>query len=496
MEQGVNLADYGHGTGFGDAEMNSAPQSAQEVNELSKALEAGSTTGAQTWDSTDQSGAPLKVESLEKNLKVLTFSESDIKFWKRIPKAPAFNTVEEYLQLDSYGDDRGGFTNEGELPEEEDSTYIRKAELVKFLGVTKSVTHPMTLVKNYIGNAVQREVTNGIQWILRKADKSLFRGNADIVSQEFNGLYTQHYKNGGYATLDAYQKNNQLVIDMRGSRLDEASIEDAALAIIRNFGHANLLVGPPSVLSNFVKNFHDKKLITPNSPQVTNGLMGQAVNRFASQFGEIELDFDLFGAKNSPILLTDAQTSPKAPATPISVTSTNAANDLSQFDADDAGDYLYAIRAKNRYGESAPAQVDGAVVTVAAGETVSIAATAGAGSYNATGFVVYRSKVDDTDATSYLYPLFEISTADLASGYDGATAAKIADNNRYLPDTEEAMLLENTQNIYEFKQLAPLMKMPLAQLSPAQRFMVLLYGTPILYQPKKMVKFINIGVAS
>ena len=494
MESGVNLADYGHGNGFAEDAMASAPQSAQEVNELSKALEAGSTTGAETWNQTDASGAPLKVESLEKNLKVLTFSESDIKMWKRIPKAPAFNTVEEYLQLSSYGADRGGFTNEGELPEEEDSTYIRKAELVKFLGVTKSVSHPMTLVKNYIGNAVQREVTNGIQWILRKADKGLFRGDSEIVSQEFNGLYTQHYRNGGYANLEAYQKNNSLVIDLRGKRLSEAAIEDGALAIIRNYGHANLLVGPPSVLSNFVKNFHDKKLITPNSPQVTNGTMGQVVNRFASQFGEIELDFDLFGAKNSPIKVTDGSKSSKAPSAPVSVGATAATDALSQFIAADAGDYIYAVTAKNRYGESAPTQITGGAVTVAAGENVAIEFTAGAGSYAPTGYVVYRSKVDDTQATSFLYPLFEVSAADLTSGFDGAAAGKINDNNRYLPGTEEAMLLENSQNIYEFKQLAPLMKMPLAQLSPAQRFMVLLYGTPILYQPTKMVKFINIGL--
>jgi hypothetical protein len=493
--ENINLADYGHATGFGDSEMNSAPQSAQEVNELSKALEAGSTTGAETWNQTDQSGAPLKVESLEKNLKVLTFSESDIKLWKRIPKAPAFNTVEEYLQLSSYGQDRGGFTNEGELPEEEDSTYIRKAELVKFLGVTKSVTHPMTLVKNYIGNAVQREVTNGIQWILRKADKALFRADSTIVDQEFNGLYTQHYRNGGYDTLDAYQKNNELVIDLRGKRLQEADVEDGALAIIRNFGHANLLVGTPSVLSNFVKNFHDKKLITPNSPQVTNGLMGQAVNRFASQFGEIELDYDLFGAKANPKLATDPTTSAKAPATPTA-TSATAVNALSQFVAADAGDYIYLVTAKNRYGESAPVKVDAAAITVGSGETVTLTIAAGAGSYPATGFSIYRSEVDDTDATSYAYPLFDISTSDLSGGYDGAAAGKANDNNRWLPNTEEAMLLENTQNIYEFKQLAPLMKMPLAQLSPAQRFMVLLYGTPILYQPSKMVRFINVGTTT
>ena len=65
--------------------------------------------------------------------------------------------------------------------------------------------------------------------------------------------------------------------------------------------------------------------------------------------------------------------------------------------------------------------------------------------------------------------------------------------NRFLPDTDQSMLAQFDNEVVEFAQLAPLMKMDLAVLSPAFRFMVLLYGTPFLYAPKKMVRFINIG---
>jgi len=492
----VDLAQYGHGAGLGDDAMASVPQSAEAVHELSKALEARSITGRETTGLTNASGAPLKVESLEKNLKVLTFTENDIRTWKRIPKAPAFNTVEEYLQLQSYGADRGGFNNEGELPEEEDATYVRKAELVKFLGVTKSVTHPMTLTKTYIGNAVQREVTNGIQWILRKANKGLFYANASLVPQEWNGLYTQHYVNGGYANLDAYQANNELVVDLRGKRLKEENIETGAEAIVRAFGQANVLIAPPVVHSNFVKNFHDKKLINPSSIQVTGATMGQKVNKFASQYGEIDLEYDIFASKSAPKVLGDGATSTKAPT---AVTSNSGATPVaanSQFAAADAGNYVYAVTAKNRYGEAAPVRITGGAIAVAAGDGTDLEFTAGGGTYAATSFVVYRSKIGDTGAAAKLYPIIEVSVAEKAAGFDGAAATKVRDINRYLPGTEEALLLQDSSDIYEFKQLAPLMKMPLAQLSPAQRFMVLLYGTPIMYQPKKVVRFINIGTAS
>ena len=44
-----------------------------------------------------------------------------------------------------------------------------------------------------------------------------------------------------------------------------------------------------------------------------------------------------------------------------------------------------------------------------------------------------------------------------------------------------------------FKQLAPIMKMDLALLSPAKRWMVLMYGTPILKAPRKLLRFVNVG---
>lgn len=110
----------------------------------------------------------------------------------------------------------------------------------------------------------------------------------------------------------------------------------------------------------------------------------------------------------------------------------------------------------------------------------------------ATAFRIYRTKVGAT-ATGEFYPLFEVSVSEQTAGYDGAAAGLIRDLNHFLPDCDQAMLVQFDNEVVEFAQLAPLMKMDLAVLSPAFRFMVLLYGTPFLYAPKKMVRFINIG---
>ena len=491
---GVSLADYQGGNFDGQALFDGANVSAEELAELSKALDAGSITGRDTANSTTASGAPLKVESLENTLKILTFKESDIAFWKRIPKLAAYNTVEEFNQLASYGTEAGVFTNEGELPREEDSLYIRRAEIVKFLGVTKIVSHPMQLVKTHIGSIIQQEVKNGTLFLLRKADRALAYGDANIIPQEFNGLYAQH--RNAFATFSEYM-SSEVVIDLRGKNLREKDIENGALAIISNFGQANLLMAPPVVLSDFVKAFYEAKFIQPNSPALTDGIMGQRVQKFQSQYGEIELGYDIFLNANPPRKTVDAATHTLAPANPVAVSVASPADPLSLFTtADGAGDYFYGVASKNRFGESMVVALNtGALVTVANGDRVDLEFTTGGGANPATGYVIYRSLKNPvtTLATTLLYPIFEVSTAQLATGWDGAAATKIGDRNRFLGGCNQALLLQSDEEVYSFKQLAPLMKMDLATLSPATRFMILMYGTPMLYAPKKLVRYVNIG---
>lgn len=482
----INLSDYAKaGDGFGSVATGT-------VDELNKALAAGQITGRETADKIDASGAPLKVESLEKTLKHLTFRESDITFWKDIPKTPAYNTVVEYNQQLSYGQDRGGFYSEGELPDEEDSVYARRAQFTKYLGVTKSVTHQMTLVNSVIGNIIQKTIQDGTLWILRKLDQSLFFGNDKLVDLEFNGFLAQQEYSDSWANRNAYL-NSEHVIDMRGSALTEDAIESAANTIVESYGLATQLYTAPSVLSGFVKNFYGNKFIMPNTQALTNGVMGQRVQQFESQFGPIGLRQDIFFKKKPAKNAQSAATSDKAPAAPtVTATAVAAGADNSKWGTDDAGNVMYAVSAFNRYGESALTVVNTAVAAVATG-AVDLKITAGTGSvHKATAYRIYRSYKNGT-ANGQFYPIMEVSLDDVTRGLDGAAAGSIRDLNRFLPNCDQAIVLQFDDEVINFAQLAPLMKMDLAMLAPAYRFMILLYGTPLLYAPKKMVRIVNIG---
>ena len=480
----INLSDYGYnGNGYHGS-------SQQDVDALNKALNAGEITGRETNNMTDASGAALKVESLEKTLKHITFRESDIRLWKDVPKKPAYNTVEEYNQQTSYGQDRGGFNAEGELPEEEDSVFVRRAQLVKYLGVTKSVTHQMTLVNTMIGNVIEKTIKDGTLWILRKLTKSLYFGNEKLIPLEFNGFLAQQEQSDAWANHNDYM-NSENVVDLRGNALTEDAIETGANTIVENYGLATQLYAAPAVLSGFVKQFYGNKFIMPNTNALTDGVMGQRVRQFESQFGPIGLNQDVFFKKNPAKTKNSVKTSDKAPVKPTVTATAVAADANSKWGTNDAGNVTYAVSAINRFGESELAIVTPATAVVAGG-AVDIAIVDGGGLNKATAYRIYRTYKNGT-ADSQFYPLFEVSLDDVTRGYDGGAAGNVRDLNRWLPNCDQAMLVQFDNEVVEFAQLAPLMKMDLAMLSPAYRFMILLYGTPFLYAPKKLVRVINIG---
>lgn len=482
---GISLEAYNErGSGFNEA-------SAQDVAELNKALEATHDRGGAVEGSTTASGAPLKVESLEKTLKVVTFTQKNIVFWKETPVLPAYNTVEEFNKLTSYGSEQGGFTDEGELPLEDDSTYVRESELVKYLGNTRVVTHPMTLVNSAHGSVLQREINNGTVWILEKTERALFNGNATVIPQEFNGVFKQMQSD--YSSEIEYL-DSENVVDMRGQRLTEDSLELASNAIIENFGYPSDIYWSPKAGSDFAKNFYPRQRVA--TPVSGSNKVGSQITEFVSQAGSINLKQDVFLKAKNPRTATSAATSSKSPAAPVatSVTPVAATVANTKFATADAGTYLYGVTAINRYGESMMTVLSESAATIVANGACDLVFTSGGGTYPATGYRIYRALKGSTYSASLkFYPLFDVSAGQLAAGFNGGAAGAIRDLNRYLPNTTKALMLQKDMEFYAFKQLAPLMKMDLALLSPAYRFMILMYGTPIVYAPKKAVEFINIG---
>jgi hypothetical protein len=483
MEIGLN--DYRQGIGGG-----------QDGLDLLKAMQAGQITGRDTTG-LSLTGEPLKAESLEKTLKSLEYRTQDIKLWNLIPKVVTYNTVAEYLQMASYGNTKAGFFYpEGALSNVNDSTYIRRAEHVKFMQTTGEVTMQAQATKSWV-DIYQKEIENKSMLLARVADTFLTHGNADVVPLEFNSLYKQHAAIGStsdflYSSFESYYNSN-VVVDMRGKSVKQGDIEDGAVRVDANFGTARQFCSTTSIISTISKDYYNVQRILLGG--AFNGDSNSVIKKLSTTISDIDLISDKFMARNPSKNSGSISDTPQAPAAPTVSNVALVSDTKAKFATTDPGGFnnvFYAVTAINSQGES-PLGIYSTAVLTAAGKSVDITFTAGAGAYAATGYVIYRTLPVATSSVTGLefYPIFKVSTTDLANGYNGASAGSIRDCGYYLPNCEEALLIDFDVDVVSFNQLLPMSKVDLAILSLSRRFITFLWGTPIVYTPRKMVTYIN-----
>lgn len=449
----------------------------QQLDEINKALTAGNDVN--NPGASAGAGFPLRVESLERTLKNVTFRMEHIRLWKAIPKLPAYNTVEEHNEISSYGQGTDGFVAEGELPSEDDSVYARKYATIKFMGTTRKVSHPMTMVKPAHGNVVANETVAGTMHLLRMIERALFEADSSLSALQFDGFRK-------LITANSPSTNK---IDLRGKPLSEEAIIDASLVIgdAPNYGVPTHLHLNPKAKADLAKSFFPKARYETLSPPA-DGKVGLDLRGFTSPAGDVSFEPNVFITDGGapPAGAGPTVNSAKVPGTPvISTGATTPVNAASQFIADDAGAYEYYIVAHNDYGNSAPVFVGGAAVTVAAGDKVTFGVTPAGG--NATKwYQLYRTKKAGVGAANARLIARIANSA-------GVGELTVNDFNDKLPFTTEAYLFQQNLEAMSWKQLAPFLKIPLATIDPSVRWMQLVYGTLVLYAPGKVVMFQNVG---
>ncbi|OGD36847.1 hypothetical protein A2V94_07100 [Candidatus Atribacteria bacterium RBG_16_35_8] len=143
----------------------------------------------------------------------------------------------------------------------------------------------------------------------------------------------------------------------------------------------------------------------------------------------------------------------------------------------------------NRYGRSISVNCGSgnAAVAVSSGESVTVVVTpstsAGAGATE--WYELYRSPKNGAVTTTRLIQRIANS--------EGTGDQTLTDKNETLPGTTTAMMVQNDPEVMAVKQLSPMIKIPLAIVSPAIRWMQLIYLVPVLYIPGRTVLFKNIG---
>lgn len=468
----VSMKDYEGFGGFASLTDN-------QVEEFQKALSAGYQSPR-----TDGGGA-LRVESLEATLRIVTVRGEHIQLWRDVPKVPAFSTMHEWNIQTAYGAEAGVFTNEGEAGQVMDSAYLRKAIPLKFLSVGREVTHPMLLVRPAHGDIMALQTRDGALQLLQLLERAMFTARSAVVPQSFDGYDDQLRSDSQYGMQSITSAQN--ILDLRGKALTQDYIEVGTNALVEAYGRGTDLYAAPRAMSDFSKEFYAKQ--RTGLPAMSDGVAGGSFRAFESaNGGRINLKREIFlrsGRNNGKKLALTAASASRAPTAPTIVAAA-AASAGSLFTASDVGTYQYKVSAINRFGESAANQESGGQAVAAAGDGVTLTITDGGGGDPATGYRIYRSPGPAASAgTEQL--MVEVPRV-------GAAATTVTtDLNRYIPGTSKAYLYQVNLNAMSVAQLAPMMKLPLATISAAIRWLHLLYCAPALYAPQWMYIFDNVA---
>jgi hypothetical protein len=443
--------------GFGSTNM-------QEIQELNKALQVD-------YQMPPTSGAnALRAYSIDGTLRTVSYTQKHIKFWNRTPKVKAYSTVEEYVKITNYGNQRAGaFIDAGALPPSQDSNYDRSSKNVKYVGTTRAVQHQAMVVETVVvDDLVAQEQVNGTIYLLGIIEKSLFDGDSSVISQEWDGICTEINKE-----FNA-NPTSGIVIDLQGQDITKEILTEASNIILNNYGIPTVMYNDLQTMGKLNSLFYQNQMVTQvDGTGIVGGVVQSNFAYLPKQTFEYEPDVFL-KPYETPLTTASSDKAPTAPT--ISLAAASDANSKIP-----AGTYDYVVSAINKYGESVGSTK--ATQAVTAGEKVTVTITK-QGNAEVAGYCIYRCLTNGT-------PLLVARIAKTAGTENG----QYVDLNQNIPGTGRGILIYEDPTNFMFKQLVPFLKIPLAIVDASIRWMQLLYGTPILATPRKNVIIKNIKLS-
>jgi hypothetical protein len=414
-----------------------------DVGELRKALEAGYGTDVSTLTG----GGALRIQSLDHTLKATIQENSHFALFNALTKANATATIDEWTEQSGIGGFLGGSTNsETGTIAAATGAFARRTGAVKYLMTRREVSFVTTLQNNIIGaEAVEQQ--NGALQLLTDAEFLSFEGDSAVVPTEFDGIGVQ------IASLGS----SDHFLDAGGDSLASINLINKAAATVSaygNFGKPTHLFMSQLTQSDFDTGL-DPAFRVSLDAQPNSIMLGAPVAGIRTSWGNIKTVPDVFirdEGQQRAFQVDFPQIAAANNFVPAGVTGVAANDTASKFGAAHAGNYFYFVTGVTAGGQSVG--VMSAQVAVGAGNKVTLSITGSASSME-TGFVIYRSRKNGTNAVTDVRQMARIPKT-------GATTLYV-DLNRDIPGTSKAyiMNLSPGSDAITWRQLLPMLKFPL-----------------------------------
>ena len=446
-------------------------------------------------------GGALQMEAIDGLLHSVTYDSSNLVLWPAIPQDRAYSLVEQYVRQNSFGSQGSPYIPEAGSPQMEDSSYDRHAQKVVFFATRRGVSLPSTLVRmNFGGDVESMEAMSGTNWMLERLERELYKGLSDFSNNgAFDGSLAaipskisnlnlagieQQIRVGDQdytaqsAAFDGFGGQKTVIQDQLGQIVDETAIEDLANTLVENFGHPSEFHAQPKNMSDFVKQFYPKERV--NAMGMQDARAGYIVRTMATTAGDIALKANVFLRPKQAILANNARPgTPSAPASAAGTTATDGQSSLKNADV-----YVYQVTGVNEQGESASFAAAAAVTLTADAQNVKLTIAQPASGSAPTHYAVYRTAKTGAGQAQFVgYVKFA-----------GASTVFV-DRGAKTQGGATGYMLDLRQEIVVWKQLSPLMRLNLAQVSMSKEFILWLAGCVICAAPRKLGLIQNIGNA-
>nr|AGM61389.1 putative major capsid domain protein [Bacillus phage phiBTP1] len=346
---------------------------------------------------------------------------------------------------------------------------------MKFLSDTKQQSLAAGLVNN-IADPMTILTEDAISVIAKSIEWAIFYGDAALAAEADNQAGIEF---DGLTKLIDEATN---VIDLAGERLDEATLNKAAVIVGKGYGRATDAFMPIGVQADFTNNLLDRQRVIQPS-QAGGFSTGFSINQFLSTRGAINLHGSTIMENDN--ILVDRIPEPNAPQAPASVVATVKTADKGKFrPVKDVKTHSYKVVV---HSDDAESLASDAVTAVVANPTDSVSIAVKLQSlYQAKPqFIsVYRQ---GNETGHY----FLVARVPLAKADENGVITFV-DRNQVIPETTDVFIGELTPQVISLLELLPMMKLPLAQMNATTTFTVLWYGALALYAPKKWVRIKNV----
>lgn len=465
---------------------NFGVDSRQLYEEVAKALEA---TGVAHAPSGPGANA-LGVEDLSGTLASAEIKDKQLHFWRDIKKEEAYSLAVEWARLDDASDAHGapGFISGSDSGFVSDPQFYRGVKQVKYLAVKGQVNLPTQLIEivGFRGRGKQAmDLSEEIKMLelLRNAERSLFFGDSNTCSLEWDGVFRQ--------IDDAANTGNGIRLDLRGNAPDKDLIEYLVQIVGNNSADPTHLYVPNEALRDLRQSLFPSQRMGEN---YVEGAVGAQFSRFLIEAIGGDPDYVkvrrtqmlTYGVKGGlPLKLTGVKAT-AAPSAPATVASAAAAHTATSYRPGLASDtYLYAVCAVGKAGRSLHTAA-GATVAPTAGQKVTLTITEGAGS-GTLFYEVYRNPAGKAATAENLEFVTRVKKTDVG-------ADTTWDDDGYaLPGCYHMGLFSIQFDEIVFKQLLPVVKRVLPQDLMANSYGILLFGTPIVKVPTHNIHVVNVG---